>query len=83
MDYKFLDKVFDQLVYETELIYDRGALWYIFPFSPQPWKKRNERLIELIDLNFGLGNEFDKHCRDIYSLSNEEIDYIYLKYSRN
>ena len=29
-----------------------------------------------------MGNEFDKHCRDIYSLSNEEIDYIYLKYSR-
>ena len=83
MGNKFLDKVLDQIVYETELVYDRGRLWYIFPFSSQPWLWRNERLIELIDLNFELGNEFDKHCRDIYGLSNDEIDYVYKEYSRN
>ena len=83
MDYKFLDKVLNQIVSETELVYDRGRLWYIFPFSSQQWLWRNEILIELIDLNFELGNEFDKHCRDIYGLSNDEIDYVYKEYSRN
>jgi len=83
MDKEFLNKVLNQIVSETELVYDRGRLWYIFPFSSQPWLRRNEILIELIDLNFGLGNEFDKHCRDIYGLSNDEIDYVYKEYSRN
>jgi len=93
MDYKFLDKVLDQIISETKLVYEGGTLWYVFPFSPEQWVLRyyvkgngnDIRIdeVDLIDLNFELGNEFDKHCRDIYGLSNDEIDYVYKEYTRN
>ena len=55
MDYKFLDKVIDQLVYETRIDYDNKTFTFPTPF-------------------------FSDHCRDVYGLNGEEIEYIWEEY---
>ncbi len=77
MDKKFLDKVVDQIMFETELNYgffNGREQWYVkFPFNESPW----EHLIFIhYSFHIVVGDEFSTHCRDIYGLNNDEIHYV-------
>ena len=73
MDYKFLHKVLDQIVYETEIDYDRKVIGNPFPFPLvfYPHFSRSSRLIP---------HYFSHHCRDVYGLNKQEIEYVWDKY---
>ena len=80
MDKKFLNKVVDQLVYETIIDYSMEEIQ--FPFSTSSFSPLvlSSSSIFSFFLNFELGNEFDKHCRDIYGLNKDEIEYVWDNY---
>ena len=70
MDYKFLDKVVNQIVSETIIDYDRKVIetpstfslsFFSFPF-------------------FFLSLSFSDHCKDVYGLNYEEIEYVWKEY---
>ena len=71
MDYKFLNKVLDQLVSETRIDYDRRViesplppLFIHFFLSPS---------------SFFLPSFVD-HCRDVYGLNIQETEYVWKEY---
>ena len=66
MDYKFLNRVVDQLVRETRIDYDEGRLYtpFLSPLSlilPPPLL-------------------FSQHCKEVYGLNEDEIDYVWRGY---
>ena len=71
MDYKFLDKVLNQLVRETILDY-RGRGKIFTPFASFPYFVYSSS-------SFYRSN-FTKHCRDVYSLNGQEIEYVWKVY---
>jgi hypothetical protein len=83
MDYKFLDKVIDQLVSETRIDYDRGVIESPFfsPFSrfslllPSFFHLPSSPLSSLFFLP-----SFVDHCRDVYGLNLEETEYVWKEY---
>ena len=75
MDKKFLDKVVDQLVYETIIDYD-GEIIYI-PFSNR--FTPNQSHISYLNRIF---RSFNNHCKDVYGLNNDEIEYVWEEYKR-
>lgn len=74
MDKKYLDKVIDQLVRETKLDYDKKTIHFLF-FSFFPF-------IYSFTILFYSSHipSFFNHCRDVYGLKKEEIDYVWQKY---
>lgn len=83
MDKRFLDKVIDQILYETELKYgpfNNREQWYVkFPFSDSPWEYD---IFTNYSFQIVVGNEFTTHCRDIYGLNNDEINYTIKEFGR-
>ena len=72
MDYKFLDKVIDQIVRETRMDYGMGEIQ--FPFSPFfPSFFLTTPLPPLI---------FTKHCEDVYGLNGDEVGYVWDEYTQ-
>mgnify|MGYP003667583024 FL=1 len=76
MDYKFLDKVLDQIVYETEIDYEKERVYTPFPF-----------LSSILSLPFLtlphptiIPSSFFYHCRDVYGLNDEESEYVWGEY---
>ena len=74
MDYKFLNKVVDQIVRETRIDYDMEEIQ--FPFLPLLALD----LIILANLSTQPPPPFSKHCRDIYGLNEEETIYVWKEY---
>lgn len=73
MDYKFLHRVVDQLVSETRIDYNYRMIHA--PFSSQfPFSVTTSRPYLFSMSNFFL------HCRDIYGLNDQEIEYIWKRY---
>jgi hypothetical protein len=70
MNKKFLDKVIDQIVYETEIDYDRKVIGT--PFS--------SILLPLHSFIPFLSSSFLKQCRDVYGLNEQEIEYVWEEY---
>lgn len=75
MDNKFLDKVVGQILSETRII--DGKIHTPFSsFSPS--------LSLLFSLHtlflFRLSIHLSKHCKDVYSLTEQEIEYVWKKY---
>ena len=74
MDYKFLDKVLDQIVSETMIDYDEGRMYTPFtslhlqfsPFSLFP--------------HYTIFPLFSKHCKNIYGLNINEVSYVWNEY---
>ena len=58
MDYKFLHKVVDQLVYETTIDYENDRI-----FTP-----------------LSSPSSFLKHCKEVYGLNEQEIEYVWKEY---
>ena len=77
MDYKFLNKVIDQLVRETEIDKNRGVIESPF-FSSYP---RNNFLnhISLSSFPYFLPSFVD-HCKGVYGLNDDEIEYVWEEY---
>jgi len=73
MNKNFLDKVLDQIVYETEIDYDRKVIGNPFPFPIvfYPHFSLSSRLIPF---------SFSDHCRDVYGLNKQEIEYVWEEY---
>ena len=74
MDYKFLDKVLDQLVSETKIDY-RGRGKIFTPFFPNPSTHHT------LSFHFSTyRSHFTKHCNEVYGLNIEEIEYVWEEY---
>ena len=71
MNIKFLDKVYDQIISETRVIddevYTPFYLRTLFPFY--------------FSSTISLFN-FSIHCKDVYSLNDKEIEYVWGKYKK-
>jgi hypothetical protein len=71
MDYKFLNKVADQIVGETRV----GSDDYIYP----PFIE-NMCLPLPTHLRVTTPSSFYYHCEDVYGLNSEEIKYVWDQY---
>ena len=76
MDKKFLNKVLEQIVSETRVDYDymngRIFLPYLNGFI----------LFDLFPIAFpSYHTHFTEHCKNIYGLNKEEIDYVWDEYN--
>ena len=81
MDYKFLNKVVEQIVSETNYIDGEK-------YMDIPWLKHKltkdifiQRLIYLSEL--GVPYPFSYHCKCIYVLNDEEIEYVWNEYEQD
>jgi len=83
MDNKFLDKVVDQIMFETELKYgsfNGREQWYVkFPFYDSPLEYD---IFKHYSFHIVVGDEFSKHCRDIYGLNNYEIKKVVKRFGK-
>lgn len=75
MDKKFLNKVLDQIVRETEIDYVNKRTY--FPFSSFFYHYPNPILFLSTHSLSTLFSSFSKHCKDIYGLNKSEIDYVW------
>jgi hypothetical protein len=76
MDKKFLHRVLDQIVSETTIDYDEGRMYTPF-LSLSPF------LVFSLHFPLLLPNPvppFSKHCKNIYGLNEDEINYVWDKY---
>ena len=75
MNYKFLDKVADQLVYETMVDYSVGVFT---PFTDTPF------VLPINDSRFFTSpispSKFDDHCKNVYGLKGIEVEYVWKEY---
>ena len=64
MDKKYLDKVVEQIMFETELKYgpfNNREQWYVkFPFNDSLWEYD---IFTNYSFHIVVGNEFTTHCR--------------------
>jgi hypothetical protein len=79
MDKRFLHKVVDQIVRETRIDYDRRVIKTpLLPsrpyLLPSPFSSFSSRLLASFS--------FSDHCRDVYGLNEEEINYVWEEYKR-
>lgn len=73
MDKKFLQKVIDQLVYETRIDYDEEIVYIPFFHPSLPF-------ISFFSHSFFHQSFFNNHCRDVYGLYFYEIEYVWKVY---
>ena len=69
MDYKFLHKVLDQIVRETEMDYEKERAYTPF-YSYIPYYSLS-----------AYRSPFNKHCKEVYGLNIQEIEYVWKVYS--
>ena len=66
---KFLDKVYEQIISETRVIDDKVYTpFYLRPLFPFYFSS-----------SISLFN-FSIHCKEVYSLNEQEIEYVWTKY---
>lgn len=82
MDYKFLDKVLDQIVSETEIDYDRRIMGYPFFVHPFLLPSHHSSFFSLSFHSFVPPFFFTKHCRSIYGLNDDEVEYLWDRYKK-
>jgi len=84
MDKKFLNKVVDQLVNETRISKRRAITLILTPFcqrtfSASDFSQGKDLHSKYSDVNV-LHNFLSLHCKDVYSLDDTEISYVFQKY---
>jgi len=88
MNKKFLNKVIKQVVSETRIDYNGGKLYaffYLFPIDlPQTLTTPRIYFPSLPALQFSppssFFSSFNGHCKEVYGLSDNEIEYIWIQY---
>ena len=80
MDNKFLDKVLDQIISETRIDYDRKVIET--PFSPLLHSFSRFFSIALSPFVTRPLPPFTKHCKDVYGLNDDEIEYVWNEYKQ-
>ena len=76
MDKKFLHKVVDQIISETRIDYDQKRVYTTF-FSPS---FPSSFFIPFSSSLSSSTSLFRKHCRDVYGLNYDEIEYVWKVY---
>jgi len=80
MDKRFLDKVLNQIVRETEIDHDKERVYTpfssLFPFLFFSFSSFSY-LSPLFPPHY-----FSHHCREVYGLNEDEIDYVWRNYQR-
>ena len=79
MDYKFLNKVLDQIVRETIIDYENEIIFT--PFSPNSLPV--SLLLSIVkDWNTSplLHRLLRRHCKEVYGLNDDEINYVWVKW---
>jgi len=85
VDYKFLDKVVDQLVRETSLDINNKKVIYVPESNPYGHRYSHQRNLfqYLSSLNSNTPiKSLSGHCRDIYGLNDQEMLYVWNKYKK-
>ena len=77
MDNKFLDKVIYQIISETRVIDNK----LYTPFIPFPLFPSLLILSPLISPSLLL-SYFSNHCKEVYSLNEQEIEYVWKEYKK-
>ncbi len=75
MDYKFLDKVLDQIVRETTIDMDEGRI-----YPPTSLHSLTSSLTLDFSVFISPPFSFTIHCRDVYGLNEQEIKYVWKEY---
>jgi hypothetical protein len=73
MDYKFLNKVVNQIVSETRIDYDMEEIQFPFPPLLLPSSLFSSFLLHSPSL-------FSNHCKTVYGLNEEETEYVWKEY---
>jgi hypothetical protein len=79
MDYKFLNKVVDQIVRETTIGYENDRIFT--PFSPNSLSV--SLLLSIVkDWNTSplLHRLLRRHCKEVYGLNDDEVNYVWNEY---
>ena len=83
MDYKFLNKVLDQIVSETSLDYDEGRMYTPFTITTLPLTPYHSyHYIPPLSYLYSPFPLFSKHCKNIYGLNEDEIKYVWNEYKK-
>ena len=80
MDYKFLNKVVNQIVSETMIDY-RGKGKIFTPFS-LPFYLFLPFYPSFSSISSSYRSNFFNHCEEVYGLNEQEIDYVWNEYGK-
>ena len=84
MDKKFLNKVVDQIVRETIIDYESKRFDPPFTrpsFFPPHLSSIPFTTINRLDFHSSI-TPFIKHCREVYGLNDDEIEYVWKEYTK-
>jgi hypothetical protein len=74
MNKEFLNKVCDQILSETRINNDRVYTPFISFHFPSHYSSF------FLSLSLHVCSHFSSHCKEVYSLNEEEIEYVWTKY---
>jgi hypothetical protein len=88
MEKKFLDKVVDQIISETRMDYENERVYTPFSSPISSYSRLIYRLTiyPYTKVYFSLKHiissipPFPHHCKEVYGLNDEEIEYVWGKY---
>ena len=80
MDYKFLNKVVNQIVSETMIDY-RGKGKIFTPFS-LPFYLFLPFYPSFSSISSSYRSNFFNHCKEVYGLNEQEIEYVWEEYKQ-
>ena len=81
MNKEYLNKVVDQIISETEIDYDRGVIKSHFLISLISASFLSFSFVLSLLPNYLLfPSSFSNHCRDVYGLNDDEIEYVWKEY---
>jgi|21_taG_2_1085346.scaffolds.fasta_scaffold22865_5 hypothetical protein len=85
MDYKFLDKVLDQILSETTIDYDKVRVYTLFvralgstSYSHHFWSFTSFLYLSPLFPP----SLFSRHCEEVYGLNMEETKYVWVSFKR-
>ena len=81
MDNNYLDKVIDQIVRETRIDRDERKIYTPFSYIHRGVMELSIWNYSHLDLDFP-PHYFSHHCKEVYWLNEDEIDYVLTNYQR-
>jgi hypothetical protein len=78
MDYKFLNKVLDQIISETRVDYDMRVITFPYFHQDSPVSINLPSRYPIPPIH--TKPSFDRHCKNVYGLNVKEIEYVWNEY---